>query len=79
MTTLSVSNLAKSYSGRDIVKDVSLQVNTGQIVGLLGPNGCGKTTIFYMIVGIIAADNGVIYIDKEDLRGLNFPYEEWAV
>ena len=70
MTTLSVTNLAKSYSSRDIVKDVSLQVNTGQIVGLLGPNGCGKTTIFYMIVGIIAADNGAIYIDKEDITKL---------
>mgnify|MGYP000153283041 CR=1 FL=1 len=52
MKTLKASNLAKSYDGRQIVKDVSMEVKSGQIVGLLGPNGAGKTTCFYMIVNL---------------------------
>lgn len=71
MSTLIAKNLAKSYKKRQVVKDVSLQVNSGQIVGLLGPNGAGKTTCFYMIVGIIAADKGAIKIDDQDLTNLS--------
>ena len=67
MTTLKAEHLSKSYKGREVVKDVSLQVNKGQIVGLLGPNGAGKTTCFYMIVGLIKADGGKISIDQQDL------------
>lgn len=67
MSTLTASNLAKSYKGRQVVKDVSLSINSGQIVGLLGPNGAGKTTSFYMIVGLVKADQGVIKIDDQDL------------
>jgi len=67
MALLSASNLAKSYRGRSVVQDVSLQVESGQIVGLLGPNGAGKTTCFYMIVGIISPDHGLISIDGQDL------------
>lgn len=70
MTTLSVQNLAKTYGGRAVVKDVSLQVTSGEVVGLLGPNGAGKTTCFYMIVGIIAADRGHIFVDKQDITTL---------
>ncbi|MCZ6828978.1 MAG: LPS export ABC transporter ATP-binding protein, partial [Gammaproteobacteria bacterium] len=70
MGTLSANNLAKSYAERHVVMDVSLQVNSGQIVGLLGPNGAGKTTCFYMIVGIIPADRGNVSIDGEDLTAL---------
>ena len=70
MAILSANNLAKSYKGREVVKDVSIQVETGQIVGLLGPNGAGKTTCFYMIVGIVAADKGNITIDNDDLTAL---------
>ncbi|MEM0955324.1 MAG: LPS export ABC transporter ATP-binding protein [Pseudomonadota bacterium] len=70
MAVLSASNLAKSYRGRSVVRDVSLQVESGQIVGLLGPNGAGKTTCFYMIVGIIAPDRGLITIDGQDLTPL---------
>lgn len=70
MSTLIAKNLAKSYKKRQVVKDVSLEVNSGQIVGLLGPNGAGKTTCFYMIVGIIPADNGFIKIDDQDLTSL---------
>jgi lipopolysaccharide export system ATP-binding protein len=70
MGTLSAHNLAKSYAERHVVLDVSLEVNSGQIVGLLGPNGAGKTTCFYMIVGIIPADCGNVCIDGQDLTAL---------
>jgi len=67
MATLSAAHLAKTYKRRTVVKDVSLEVSTGQIVGLLGPNGAGKTTTFYMIVGLVPNDNGKITLDDEDL------------
>jgi lipopolysaccharide export system ATP-binding protein len=67
VTTLSANNLAKAYNGRKVVKDVSLKIESGQIVGLLGPNGAGKTTCFYMIVGFVKADNGSITIGDVDL------------
>ncbi len=67
MATLKASHLAKSYKSRQVVKDVSLEVSTGQIVGLLGPNGAGKTTTFYMIVGLVPLDKGEIYIDQNQL------------
>jgi lipopolysaccharide export system ATP-binding protein len=70
MRTLRALNLAKSYKGRAVVKDVSLELSSGQVVGLLGPNGAGKTTCFYMIVGIIASDHGSILLDDRDLTGL---------
>ncbi len=70
MAVLTASNLAKSYRGRAVVQDVSLEIESGQIVGLLGPNGAGKTTCFYMIVGIVAPDRGVIAIDGQDLTRL---------
>ncbi len=58
MATLTAKNLAKAYKGRRVVEDVSLTVNSGEIVGLLGPNGAGKTTTFYMVVGIVPRDAG---------------------
>ncbi|MCE9786327.1 LPS export ABC transporter ATP-binding protein [Shewanella chilikensis] len=66
-STLTAQNLAKSYKKRNVVKDVSLSVNTGQIVGLLGPNGAGKTTTFYMVVGLVQSDKGRIFIDDDEL------------
>jgi lipopolysaccharide export system ATP-binding protein len=71
MSTLKANNLAKAYKGRPVVQDVSIEVNSGQIVGLLGPNGAGKTTCFYMIVGIVSSDNGQILLDDHDLTGLS--------
>ncbi|WOH35872.1 LPS export ABC transporter ATP-binding protein [Thalassotalea fonticola] len=65
--TLKALNLAKSYSGRKVVKDVSLTVNSGQIVGLLGPNGAGKTTSFYMIVGLVPSDEGSVVLNEQNL------------
>ncbi len=70
MSTLYADNLAKSYAGRSVVKDVSLAVKRGQIVGLLGPNGAGKTTCFYMIVNLVQADNGRVRIDNQDVSHL---------
>lgn len=70
MATLSALNLAKSYKSRQVVKDVSLEVSTGEIVGLLGPNGAGKTTTFYMIVGLVSLDKGKIHIDSDELTHL---------
>lgn len=67
MAILRAKNLAKSYKKRKVVSDVSLEVNSGQIVGLLGPNGAGKTTSFYMIVGLVARDEGTITIDDKDI------------
>lgn len=70
MSILRVDNLAKSYKGRTVVKDVSLSVESAQIVGLLGPNGAGKTTSFYMIVGLVPMDCGRIRLDDEDISDL---------
>ncbi|MDB2679737.1 LPS export ABC transporter ATP-binding protein [Methylophilaceae bacterium] len=67
MTTLTIQNLRKSYKKNVVVKNVSLEITSGQIVGLLGPNGAGKTTTFYMVVGLIAADHGNILLDKKNL------------
>ena len=64
---LRAENLMKSYSGKKVVKDVSLQLKQGEIVGLLGPNGAGKTTTFYMIVGLIKPNSGKIYLNDENI------------
>src|SRR4029077_11575134 len=63
MSQLRVDGLKKRYSSRVVVKDVSLEVTSGEVVGLLGPNGAGKTTCFYMIVGLVAVDDGAIHLD----------------
>ena len=70
MSTLIAQHLAKSYKGRAVVRDISLSIDSGQIVGLLGPNGAGKTTCFYMIVGLVHADQGRVLIDEQDVTHL---------
>ncbi len=70
MSRLTATHLAKSYKSRRVVEDVSVSIDSGQIVGLLGPNGAGKTTCFYMIVGIIPQDKGTITIDDNDITHL---------
>lgn len=70
MSRLTASHLAKSYKSRRVVEDVSVAIDSGQIVGLLGPNGAGKTTCFYMIVGIIPQDKGTVSIDDTDITHL---------
>jgi lipopolysaccharide export system ATP-binding protein len=68
---LSATNLAKSYKGRDVVRDVSITIKQGEIVGLLGPNGAGKTTCFYMLVGLIRPDRGRVFLGQDELTRLS--------
>ena len=69
-STLVVQGLQKRYGARQVVRDVSLQVKSGEVVGLLGPNGAGKTTSFYMIVGLVPSDAGKIDVDGVDISRL---------
>jgi lipopolysaccharide export system ATP-binding protein len=71
VTVLQARSLQKSYRSRQVVRDLSLEVATGEVVGLLGPNGAGKTTAFYMIVGLIPADGGSILLDERELTDLS--------
>ena len=64
---LKAEHLIKKYKSRTVVKDVSVQVEQGEIVGLLGPNGAGKTTSFYMIVGLITPNGGRIFLDDQEI------------
>ena len=70
MSVLRALNLAKSYKSRTILKDISLEVESGEVVGLLGPNGAGKTTAFYMIVGLTRCEHGEILLDNKDIGRL---------
>ncbi len=70
MTRLVARSLRKSYRSRTVVLDLSLEIESGEVVGLLGPNGAGKTTAFYMIVGLVPADGGSILLDDRDLTAL---------
>ncbi len=67
---LSVQHLMKSYGGRLVVRDVSLDVTSGEVIGLLGRNGAGKTTCFYMIAGLVPSDGGTIELDGESISRL---------
>lgn len=69
-STLTVRGLQKSYGARQVVRDVSLQVESGEVIGLLGPNGAGKTTSFYMIVGLVPSDAGQIQLDGVEISRL---------
>jgi len=70
MSVLRATHLAKSYKSRKVITDLSVEVESGQIVGLLGPNGAGKTTAFYMIVGLVPPDAGTVTIDDRDITHL---------
>ncbi len=67
MAILAAKNIAKTYGKQTVVSDVSLQVESHEIVGLLGPNGAGKTTSFYMLVGLVRADAGQIFYNQQDI------------
>jgi lipopolysaccharide export system ATP-binding protein len=67
MSQLRAQQLKKRYKSRVVVKDVSLEVSSGEVIGLLGPNGAGKTTCFYMMVGLVPLDGGEIYLDDKRL------------
>ena len=70
MSVLRAEDLKKSYKSRQIVRGMTLCVESGEVVGLLGPNGAGKTTAFYMIVGLVRADAGRVLLDDRDLTPL---------
>jgi lipopolysaccharide export system ATP-binding protein len=67
MATLRTEGLTKSYSGRTVVRDVDLELASGEVVGLLGPNGAGKTTTFAMVVGLTGPDAGRVLLDGLDV------------
>ncbi|HEX5463700.1 MAG TPA: LPS export ABC transporter ATP-binding protein [Burkholderiales bacterium] len=70
MSELTAQNLKKRYKSRVVVKDVSLEVRSGEVIGLLGPNGAGKTTCFYMMVGLTPVDGGELFLDGTRLTRL---------
>jgi len=70
MSKLEALGIAKRYRSQEVVKNLSISINSGEIVGLLGPNGAGKTTAFYMIVGLIRCDRGSIVLDGKDVTRL---------
>ena len=67
MATLRTRDLTKSYSGRTVVRGVNVEVDSGEVVGLLGANGAGKTTTFSMVVGLTAPDSGRVLLDGHDV------------
>ncbi|MCW8933293.1 MAG: LPS export ABC transporter ATP-binding protein [Gammaproteobacteria bacterium] len=70
MNILRAENMVKRFSKRTVVNNVSISVQSGEVVGLLGPNGAGKTTSFYMMVGLIPVDEGVISLNQQDITRL---------
>jgi lipopolysaccharide export system ATP-binding protein len=68
--SLSARNLSKKYDGKHVVKDVSIEVESGEVIGLLGPNGAGKTTTFYIITGMISPEKGSIMLDGDEIGSL---------
>jgi lipopolysaccharide export system ATP-binding protein len=76
MSQLKASNLKKRYKSRVVVQDVSIEVQSGEVVGLLGPNGAGKTTCFYMMVGLVHLDGGSISLDGKEIS--RFPIHRRA-
>jgi len=69
MPILRTEDLTKSYSGRTVVRGVSLEISSGEVVGLLGPNGAGKTTTFSMVVGLASPDSGRVLLEGTDITG----------
>ena len=67
---LIINKISKTYGNKTVVRDITLNIKSGEIVGLLGPNGAGKTTTFYIIVGLVKADSGSILLDKVDISSL---------
>ena len=67
---LRVENMRKSYKKRVVIRDVSIKLDRGEVVALLGPNGCGKTTTFYTICGLVYPEGGHVLVDGRDVTGL---------
>src|SRR5215212_7092012 len=89
VSDLRAESLKKRYRSRVVVRDVSLEVRSGEVIGLLGPNGAGKTTCFYMMLGLVPMDGGELYLDGERLthmpiharalRGLSYLPQEASI
>ncbi len=83
---LELKNVKKSYDGTVVLKDISLDIEEGEIVSILGPSGCGKTTLLNLILGIVDADGGKIIFNGEDLtdvpmekRRFNIVFQDYAL
>lgn len=83
---LELKNIQKSFDGVPVLKDISIQVNDGEIISILGPSGCGKTTLLNLILGIVKADDGQILYNGADLtnvsmekRGFNIVFQDYAL
>ena len=76
MTALIATDLCKRYKGRDVVRNVSLEIHSGEVVGLLGPNGAGKTTSFYMVAGLVQPDHGSVLLEGKDIT--HYPMHQRA-
>ena len=83
---LELKNVKKSYDGTVVLKDISLDIEEGEIISILGPSGCGKTTLLNLILGIVDADGGKIIFNGEDLtdvpmekRGFNIVFQDYAL
>lgn len=83
---LELNHIQKAFDGVPVLKDISLQVEDGEIVSILGPSGCGKTTLLNLILGIVEADGGQILYNGEDLthtamekRGFNIVFQDYAL
>ena len=83
---LELEHIQKSFDGVPVLKDISLQVEDGEIVSILGPSGCGKTTLLNLILGIVDVDGGTIRYDGQDLtgtpmekRGFNIVFQDYAL
>ena len=83
---LELTHIQKSFDGVTVLKDISIQVEEGEIVSILGPSGCGKTTLLNLILGIVEADAGTICYNGEDLtraamekRGFNIVFQDYAL
>ncbi|MDR2776705.1 MAG: LPS export ABC transporter ATP-binding protein [Puniceicoccales bacterium] len=67
---LFIKNLEKFYGQREVIRDISMEIKSGEVVGLLGPNGAGKTTTFYAVMGLVVVDSGQIFLNDEDISKL---------
>ena len=75
---LRIEHLRKSYKKRVVIRDVSMELHRGEVVGLLGPNGCGKTTTFYAIAGLVTPEAGHVFIDGREVTTLPMYRRAWA-
>ena len=70
MNTIAIENISKSFDGRQVLNDINLSLNEGEITGILGPSGSGKTTLIRLIIGMLAADNGKVHIMDKKIPNL---------